>query len=67
MKRKIYVRGENTEYEIVLKVILSKAHGRDLKRQQNEEKVICKTQTHLEKKLSVAFGIILAEESTYVE
>lgn len=33
MKRKIYVRGENTEYEIVLKVILSKAHGRDLKRQ----------------------------------
>lgn len=66
MKRKIYVRGENTEYEIVLKVILSKAHGRDLKRQQNEEKVT-QTQTHLEKKLSVAFGIILAEESTYVE
>lgn len=33
MKCKMYVRGENTECEIVLKVILSKARGRDLKRQ----------------------------------
>lgn len=33
MKCKMYVRGENTEYEIVLKVILSKAHERDLKHQ----------------------------------
>lgn len=34
----IYVREKKTEYEILLKVMLYKAHGRDYKSQKNEQR-----------------------------